>query len=147
MRRRRGFTVIEMATSLACFAITVPFIWLLVRNVQVAEARLVARAGAVSEMRGFSESLRADLASRRLAPGDDLRLTGSGTCDPVHYALAFTADGDGTLVREIPDACGPSQAVARGVSSFARTGDVVTVGFRVAGGDTVFRLGLPRGAR
>lgn len=147
MIMKRGFTLLELAVVVSILGVVTPTAFAVWRHIDDEQRLSVARLGAVAAVRGIGDDLRRDARNRtwatRATTADDVgvALDGGATCKRVVYRVDRSA-----LFR---DACGDVRALARHVASIARTGDAVTVTFRLPGATrpTPFVIGVhPGGA-
>jgi len=146
VRRRRGFTLIELMISMSIITILVPALFQLWRVVEGNQLLVHDRTMDARVARTVGDQLASDQAHLDLAAGDALLFTGPPPCERVAWRLEQDA-----VVRDAPAGCGGRTVLARQVATFERDGAVVELVFshrRLQGGEArvPFVFGLVTGA-
>lgn len=122
---RRGFTMIELAVMVSILSILVPLLYVGYRQMEAGYIRVETRLDAGRAARSFSEELRRDLWTHRLAEGSGVALEGAAPCEHILYEVR-----EGVLWRKAPDACGGARAIARNVGALTRDGSGILLVYR-----------------
>jgi len=122
---RRGFTLIELAIVISILGILVPSVYAVYRQMEVGYIRIETRLDAGRAARSFSEELRRDLWTHRLAKGSEVALEGAAPCERILYEVQ-----EGVLWRKAPDACGGARAIARNAGALSRDGSGILFVYR-----------------
>lgn len=107
--RRRGFTMVELATCLSISALLVPLCFLFLRTLSARHERALWQLETAAAVRTLSEQRELD--------------RGQTACAAAYELVADT------VVRSASAECGGSLVLARGVSRFEQGADGVTVTF------------------
>jgi hypothetical protein len=122
MRRRAGFTAVELAVCLSISAILVPSVFLFVRHLETTQRVARWHLETASAVQRLDEALQRDAQQGAIDP--TAPLAWGGAC-PVQYAV----NGDSALERH---ACGGTQVLATGVGEVKRVAGGVEVTFVLA---------------
>lgn len=136
MKRRGGYTLIELAIVTSISTVLVPGIYLFWRSAQKGLTEAVAQVESADAVRTVSEELRHDLLTLWWKDEESLVLAGKGPCKEVRYEVV-----ESVLHRHAEPACGGDRAIARHVESLRRTRWGVEMTFaRHVGAATPFRV-------
>ncbi len=121
--RRRGFTAMELAICLTILIILVPLVYQLATIVEENHAIGLWQLQTAEELRTVAEELRLDQRQGTPEPGEAVAWARQGCT--VHYRV----DPQRVLLREAPEACGGSRALATHVAGFRRLDEGVEIEF------------------